>query len=185
MALNASAVPAPLESGVDCTVESPTSVCGAAAAATVNDCVAGVASTLPAASMARTAMACMPSVRAFVVHGLVHRGPTRRSRSRHWNAAPLSLAVKAKVGVLSVVVPVGPDVIVVFGAVVSAGGACCRRLGDADRLHRGGRVAVGVGHRDAGMFLRPASWKVNGIVLPLPSGHWSPVGPSGPSSCQP
>ena len=119
-------VQAGFESGLDCTVESPISVCGAAAAATVNDCVAGVASVFSAASVARTAMPCMPSVRAFVVHGLVHAAQAPES-SWHWNVEPLSLEANVKVGVLSVVVPVGPDVIVVFGAVVSPAGACCRR----------------------------------------------------------
>ena len=126
VALNASAVPARLESGVDCTDESPISVCGAAAAATVNDCVAGVASVLPAASVARTAMPCMPSVRALVVHGLGTR-PRRRRRAGTGTSSRSRSTVKAKVGVLSVVVPVGPDVMVVLGAVVSAAGACCRR----------------------------------------------------------
>jgi hypothetical protein len=43
--------------------------------------------------------------------------------TRHSKTEFASVAVKANVGVLSVVVPVGPEVIVVSGAVVSAGGA--------------------------------------------------------------
>ena len=43
--------------------------------------------------------------------------------TRHSKTEFASVAVKANVGVLSLVVPVGPDVIVVSGAVVSAGGA--------------------------------------------------------------
>jgi hypothetical protein len=181
VALNASAVPAALESGLDCTFESPISVCGAAATATVNDCVAGVASVLPAVSVARTAMPCMPSARALVVHGLVHAAQAPES-SRHWNIEPLSLAVKANVGVLSVVVPVGPDVMLVFGAVVSAAGV----LPAAETVIAFIVVAMSPSTSVilTRTFLTPACWNVKAIVLPLPSGHWSPAGPSPPSSCQ-
>src|SRR5512133_3484994 len=176
VALKASAVPAALESAVDCTVESPTSICGAVAAATVNDCVAGVASVLPAASVARTAMPCMPSVRPWVVHGLVHAAQAPES-SWHWNVDPLSLAVKANVGVLSVVVPAGPDVIVVFGAVVSPAGAEPTVIGFIVLS-----LSPSASVTTSRTFLTPVPWKVNDRVLPLPSGHCVPPAPSGPSS---
>jgi hypothetical protein len=180
--LNASAVPAVFELALDCTVALPTSVCGAAAAATVNDCVAGVASVLPAASVARTAMPCMPSVRAPVVHGLVHAVQAPAS-SRHRNVEPLSLAVNPNVGVLSVVVPVGPDVIVVFGAVVSAGGGVLPAAATVIAF-----IVVAMSPSTSvtltRTFLMPASRNVKAIVLPLPSGHCWPAAPSPPSSCQ-
>ena len=89
---------------------------------TVNARVAGVASTLAAASVARMETLCWPSASAAVVQGLVQPAHAAES-SWHWNVDPLSLEVNAKVGVLSAVVPDGPELIVVSGAVVSAGGA--------------------------------------------------------------
>jgi hypothetical protein len=62
---------------------------------------AGVASTLPAASIARTSKAWMPSARAAVVSGDVQAANTAPS-TRHWKLAPASL-VKLKVGVVSLV----------------------------------------------------------------------------------
>ena len=124
----------------------------------------------------------MPSVRALVVHGLVHAAQAPAS-SWHWNVDPLSLAVKANVGVLSVVVPVGPDVMVVFGAVVSAGGGVLPAAATVIAF-----IVVAMSPSTSvtltRTFLTPASWNVKAIVLPLPSGHWSPAGPSPPSSCQ-
>ena len=100
--------------------------------------------------------------------------------SWHWNVDPLSLEVNAKVGVLSVVVPVGPELIVVSGAVVSAGGAAAPTVIAFIVVAVSPSASVTVTRT----FLTPASWKVNDIVLPLPSGHWSPAGPSPPSSSQ-
>ena len=40
--------------------------------------------------------------------------------SEHWKVEPVSVEVKAKLAAVSATVPVGPDVIVVSGAVVSA-----------------------------------------------------------------
>ena len=95
---------------------------GGVAVSTVNARVAGVASVLPATSVARTETEWSPSLRAAVVHGLVQSAQAPAS-TRHSKTEFASVAVKANVGVLSFVVPVGPDVIVVSGAVVSAGGA--------------------------------------------------------------
>ena len=92
------------------------------ALATVNARVAGVASVLPAASVARTETLCAPSVSVGVVHGLVHVAHAPAS-TRHSKDEPDSLDVNANVGVLSLVEPVGPELIVVSGGVVSAGGA--------------------------------------------------------------
>ena len=88
---------------------------------TVNERVAGEASVLPAASVARTETLWAPPARAVAVHGLVQFAHAPVS-TRHWNVDPLLLEVKAKVGVESSVGPVGPEPIVVLGAVLSAGG---------------------------------------------------------------
>ena len=108
--------------GPDVIVVSGAVVSGGGPAATVNERVAGVASVLPATSVARTATECAPSLSAPVVHGLVQLAHAPES-TWHSKTELASVAVKAKVGVLSLDVPVGPDVIVVSGAVVSAGGA--------------------------------------------------------------
>ena len=97
-------------------------VCSAGGAvSTVNERVAGDASVLPATSVARTATECAPSLSAPVVHGLVQFAHDPAS-SLHSKTELASVAVNAKDGVLSLDVPVGPDVIVVSGAVVSLGG---------------------------------------------------------------
>ena len=88
-----------------------------ATTATVNVRVAGVASTLPAASLARTANVCWPSARFVYACGDVLVANAAPSR-RHSNVAPGSL-VKANDAELEVMVPVGPLVIVVSGAAVS------------------------------------------------------------------
>ena len=90
---------------------------------TVNERVAGEASVLPAASVARTETLWAPSPSAVVVHGLVQVAHEPVS-TRHWNVEPLSLAVNANVGVVSLVGPVGPEPIVVSGAVVSDAASC-------------------------------------------------------------
>ena len=106
--------------GPDVIVVSGAVVSGGGVVPTVNERVAGVASVLPASSVARTATVCGPLDSAAVVHGLVQSAHAPES-TRHSNTAPAS-DVKAKVGVLSVIVPVGPEVIVVSGAVPSGGG---------------------------------------------------------------
>ena len=82
--------------------------------------VAGEASVLPAASVARTLTVWPPSASAGVVHGLVHAVQAPLS-TRHVNVEPASVEVKPNAGVASLVGPLGPEVIVVSGAVVSDG----------------------------------------------------------------
>ena len=108
-----------------------------ATTATVNVREAGVASTLPAASLARTANVCWPSARFVYACGEVHAANAALSR-RHSNVAPGSL-VKANDAVFVVMVPVGPLVIVVSGAAVST--VNVRRRGRARRRCRRHRVA--------------------------------------------
>ena len=79
---------------------------------TENVRLAGVGSGFPAESFARTSNVWLPSVSVEVVKGLVH-GPHAPASTRHSNDAPPTDAVNSNVGVLSVVVPVGPAVIVV------------------------------------------------------------------------
>ena len=100
--------------------------------------------------------------------------------TRHWNVDPLSLEVKAKVGVRVGGGAAGPELIVVSGAVVSAGGAAAPTVMAFIVVAVSPSASVTVTRT----FLTPASWKVKDIVLPLPSGHWSPAGPSPPSSSQ-
>ena len=85
---------------------------------TVNARLAGVASVLPAASVARTSKVCAPRLNAPVVNGDVH-GANAAASTRHSNVEPASVAVNEKLGVVSLVTPLGPAVIVVSGAVVS------------------------------------------------------------------
>ena len=90
-----------------------------AVVSTVNVCAAALASVLPAASVARTANECEPSASLASVYGLVQEAQVPVDSTRHWKVEPDSLDVNANVGVASLVVPVGPDVIDVAGAVVS------------------------------------------------------------------
>ena len=110
-----------------------------------------------------------------VVQGLVQllQGPLSTRQSK----VPGSLDVKANVGVLSLVVPVGPDVIVVSGGVVSDGAVAVTVIAFMMAF-----VSLSASVTTRRTFLTPASWKVNVIVLPLPSGHCVPPGPSSPSS---
>ncbi len=143
---------------------------------TVNDRVAGLASTLPAASVARTETLCEPSASAAVVHGLAQLTHEPES-TRHWNVEPDSVAEKANVGVLSFVVPVGPELMVVSGAVVSAGAVAVTLIAFIVVA-----VSPSVSVTVRRTYFVPTSWKVKDIVFPLPSGHCPPVGPSVPSS---
>ena len=112
----------------------------------VNVCEAGVGSTLPAASMARTSNVCVPAASVAGVKG------TCRPRSaavsmRHWNVEPASVEVNAKVGVVSLVGS-GPAVIVVSGAMVSTVHVCARGrrvdvAGGVDGAHLEGVRAPG------------------------------------------
>ena len=91
-------------------------VCGAFVS-TVNERLAGVGSTLPAASHARTSNVYAPSASAEVVCGETQvanaAAPTRHSKV---DAGSLE---NANVGVESLVGPLGPESIVVSGAVAS------------------------------------------------------------------
>ena len=79
--------------------------------------LAGVASVLPAASVARTEKVCGPSVSVAVVCGELHAVKASLS-TRHSKLAPGS-DEKSNVGVASRVNPVGPASIVVSGGIVS------------------------------------------------------------------
>jgi hypothetical protein len=92
---------------------SPIVVSGAVVS-TVIARLAGLMSVLPAAYVARTSKVWAPSVSAAVVCGEVQAAKGAAS-TRHWKLEPGSLEI-AYVGVLSVV---GPESIVVCGAVVS------------------------------------------------------------------
>jgi hypothetical protein len=84
---------------------------------TVQLWLAGVASTLPVASVARTWNVCEPSAKAVYVAGEVQFVNDPLS-SLQANVAA-SVAVKLKLAVEEFTVPVGPDVIVVSGGVLS------------------------------------------------------------------
>ena len=90
--------------------------------------------------------------------------PRRPSRRWHSKAESGSLEVNANVGVLSLVVPVGPDVIVVSGGVVSAGGAVLtvneRVAGEASVLPG----HVGRAHRRRVWAPSPSAAVVHGLV---------------------
>ena len=74
-----------------------------------------------AASLARTAKVCWPSLCGLVVNGEV-QGVKAPPSTEHSKVAGLSLEVNSNVGVLLEIVPEGPLVIVVSGGVVSDGG---------------------------------------------------------------
>ena len=88
-------------------------------ASTVNCRCTGVGSTLPAESIARTANACAPSVKAAGVCGDWH-GANGPSSIRHSKEEPGSSATNANVGSASLVNAGGPSVTVVSGGVTSA-----------------------------------------------------------------
>ena len=79
--------------------------------------VAGLASTLPAVSIALTWKLCDPSESDGVVNGEVHATNAAES-NEHWKVE-VSLAVKLRLGVVTLLGFVGYAVIVVSGAVVS------------------------------------------------------------------
>jgi hypothetical protein len=80
---------------------------------------AGVWSTLPATSVARTANVCFPGLTGPTAAGDVH-GANAAPSSRHSNVDPGSSAENVNVALGSVTGPSGPDSIVVCGAVVSS-----------------------------------------------------------------
>jgi hypothetical protein len=93
---------------------------GGAGAATVQLRLAGEVSVLPAASVARTAKVWDPTATMRASGGA--QVPQAPESSEHWKLEPLSLEVKAKLTLVRVVVPKGPETILVWGAAVSAGG---------------------------------------------------------------
>ena len=92
-------------------------VCGAAVS-TVKLRDAGVASTLPAGSVARTSNVWAPSASEAVVWAELQE-PQAPASTRHSNVEPAWSAENANVGVESFVGPDGPLSIVVCGAAVS------------------------------------------------------------------
>ena len=93
-------------------------VCGAAVS-TVKLRDAGVGSTLPAGSVARTSKVCAPSASEAVVCGERARSPGAAVDAALEASSPAWSAEKANVGVASFVGPDGPLSIVVSGAAVS------------------------------------------------------------------
>jgi hypothetical protein len=88
----------------------------------VKAAVAGVPSTLPAASIARTWKMCAPSARAVAGVSAAPGPEQARNASeskRHRNVDAASEEVNSIVGVESSVIVAGAEVIVVSGAVVS------------------------------------------------------------------
>ena len=86
----------------------------------VHVCVAGLASALPAASVARTLNVCDPTLRPLYSFGLVHEAHEAES---NWqaNVDPDSLELNANDALVEVVDAFGPEPIVVVGGVVSDG----------------------------------------------------------------
>jgi hypothetical protein len=99
--------------------KSPFATSGAGAP-TVHSCVAGAASTFPAASTARTAKRCAPGASCAYACGEAQAAKPAPS-SPHSNRASASPAVNENAASVAVVVAGGAAVIVVSGASVSAG----------------------------------------------------------------
>src|SRR3954454_24231625 len=74
-------------------VTSGVSVVSGATVSMTKVCDAGVASWLPAASVARTSKVCVPSVSAAVVNGVAQLAKAAVS-TRHWKLDPVSVEVK-------------------------------------------------------------------------------------------
>ena len=91
---------------------------------TVQVRTAGDASVFPAASVARTSNVCDRFSRPEYAFGDVHDAQAPPS-IRHANVEADSEAVNAKLAEPLETVPLGPDEIVVFGAVVSGAGVGC------------------------------------------------------------
>ena len=146
---------------------------------------AGVTSTLVAVSIARTSKVCAPLASPVVVNDDVQAANGRPS-TRQSKVAPAS-ELNENVGVLSLVGPFGPAVIVVSGAVMST--LKVHVAGEVDRAHlERVRAAAERGGRERGACRRrrrrcrrgtrsvPASVEVNENV-----GVVSLVGPAGPA----
>ena len=115
------------------TTSVPAGVLGSGSGTTVQARLAGVVSTLPALSVAKTSKLYSPGARSEISSGELQ--PANGSPlNEHWKSASSSSAVKKNVAVLLGVVPVGPPSIVVSGARRSsmthsknAGGSSTRR----------------------------------------------------------
>src|ERR671916_214920 len=81
--------------------------------------MAGVPSTLPAASDARTRKSCAPAARPVYCFG-AEQAANAAPSSEHSNVEPCSLAEKPKLALVLDVVAAGLESIVACGAVVSA-----------------------------------------------------------------
>ena len=94
-------------------------VSGGVVSWTVQVRAAGVASTFPAASMARTRNVWLPAARPVWAVGELHAVYAVVESSEHSNLDPASLDVNPKLAEVDVTVPDGPEEIVVCGGVVS------------------------------------------------------------------
>ena len=97
------------------------SVVSGAIVSTSQEVVAGVASVLPATSVARTVNVCEPCARPLGAAGLVHAAQAPVS-SLHWNDAipePASLPANAIDALAEPLIAAGPEPIVVSGAIES------------------------------------------------------------------
>src|SRR3712207_521880 len=93
-------------------------VCGIVVS-TVKVRLAGVGSTFPAGSIARTSIVCSPSASSGLVYG-VGQEAKPASSIRHSKVEPGSVEANSKVGVLMLVGPLGPAANVVSGTCPSA-----------------------------------------------------------------
>ena len=75
-------------------------------------------SVLPAGSVARTWKLCPPAVSPAYDLGEV-QAATGAPSSEHWKLAPVSLEENAKLALVPLVSAGGPELIVVYGALVS------------------------------------------------------------------
>jgi hypothetical protein len=91
---------------------------GGTSGSTVHSCLAGVTSTFPSASMARTSKTWSPTASSGVSYGEVQIS-NAVAFSEHSNVEPGSLAENSNVAFENWVVAGGPEVIVVSGGVVS------------------------------------------------------------------
>src|ERR687896_571145 len=82
---------------------------------------AGVASMLPSAPIERTTKKCSPIARPAYVTPEVQGWKPSSLSSEHWNVEPGSLEEKVRVALVLAVSALGPESIVVSGAVVSGG----------------------------------------------------------------
>jgi hypothetical protein len=138
-------------------------------AASTPNVEAGLGSALPAWSIARTWNVCVPGPSGGVVNGEAH-GVNAPPSMLHSKRDPGSLEVNSKVGVLSLVEPEGPAVIIVSGGVVSPGG--------------GGGGALTVKPRLAGVASTlPAASRARTSKVCGPGGRpavvWEPLEPQG------